>query len=310
MTDHDQRFKALLQEFLAEFFELFFPNWAKQFDFSRVEWLDKELFPNPPEGRRMAADLVAKLPTIEPGEAAKAWLSLIHIEVESADSVVPLRQRMHRYYSYLRDRHQLPVLPVAVYLRLGFEGIGVDEFLEKFGELDVLRFKFLYVGLRGLNGVEYMQQPNDLGVALAALMRLPAENLARIKAEALLRLARSSQTEQRRFLLGECVQTYLNLASAPEQQEFERLLNQEAFEEVKAMSVTWYEQGIEKGIEKGLEKGLEEGKRDLLMVLLQKRFGRLGRTTLERLEQMPASGLSSLAERVLDGHSLHDLGLE
>jgi hypothetical protein len=29
MADHDQRFKVLLQEFLAEFFELFFPEWRR-----------------------------------------------------------------------------------------------------------------------------------------------------------------------------------------------------------------------------------------------------------------------------------------
>jgi hypothetical protein len=43
VTDHDQFFKVLLREFIAEFFLLFFPDWAKRFDFTRVEWLDKEL---------------------------------------------------------------------------------------------------------------------------------------------------------------------------------------------------------------------------------------------------------------------------
>lgn len=52
MTDHDQRFKTLLKELLPEFFELFFAEWAARFDFSTVEWLDKEVFPDPPEGQR------------------------------------------------------------------------------------------------------------------------------------------------------------------------------------------------------------------------------------------------------------------
>jgi hypothetical protein len=52
MLDHDQRFKALLHEFFAEFFQLFFSEWAGRFDFEAVEWLDKEVFLDPPQGQR------------------------------------------------------------------------------------------------------------------------------------------------------------------------------------------------------------------------------------------------------------------
>lgn len=34
---HDPRFKRLLQEFFAEFFWLFFPDWAERFDFGSIE---------------------------------------------------------------------------------------------------------------------------------------------------------------------------------------------------------------------------------------------------------------------------------
>lgn len=82
MHDHDQRFKTLLKTFLPEFFALFFADWAETFDFSRVEWLDKEVFPDPPQGERRVLDLVAKLPTRRPVAAqsgkAEAWLSLLH----------------------------------------------------------------------------------------------------------------------------------------------------------------------------------------------------------------------------------------
>jgi hypothetical protein len=51
MADHDQRFKSLLKEFLAEFFELFFAEWYHRFDFSGVVWLEQELFLDPPQGK-------------------------------------------------------------------------------------------------------------------------------------------------------------------------------------------------------------------------------------------------------------------
>ena len=63
MTDHDQLLKSFLKGFLPDFFEAFFPEWAVQFDFARVEWLEQEVFPDPPDGTRHSVDLVAKLRT-------------------------------------------------------------------------------------------------------------------------------------------------------------------------------------------------------------------------------------------------------
>jgi hypothetical protein len=128
MDDHDQRFKSLLMAFFAEFFQVFFPAWADRFDFARVDWLEQEVFPDPPRGERRSLDLVARLPlrpgvpppAPAPGEPAESWLTLIHIEIESQDSVAPLRSRMHAYYEQLRRRHGLPVLPIALV------GRGVD----------------------------------------------------------------------------------------------------------------------------------------------------------------------------------------
>jgi len=66
MVDHDQRFKVLLKAFFAEFFRTFFPEWADRFDFSRVDWLEQEVFTDPPRGERRSLDLVARLP-LRPG---------------------------------------------------------------------------------------------------------------------------------------------------------------------------------------------------------------------------------------------------
>ncbi len=60
--DHDQRFKTLLKTFLDQFFRAFFPEWADRFDFPRVDWLEQEIFSDPPHGRRRAVNLVARLP--------------------------------------------------------------------------------------------------------------------------------------------------------------------------------------------------------------------------------------------------------
>lgn len=116
---HDARFKRLLQEFFADFFRLFFPTWAARFDFSKVAWLDKEIMSDALQGESRYVDVVAKLPTLEPvpspdGRSEVSWLALVHVEIEAADKVAPLRRRMFHYYEPLRRQHNLPVLPIGL----------------------------------------------------------------------------------------------------------------------------------------------------------------------------------------------------
>src|SRR6266446_902518 len=64
--DHDQRLKVLLKEFFEAFFLCFFPTWAARFEFTAIDWLDKELFLAPPQGEKRQLDLVARL-RLRPG---------------------------------------------------------------------------------------------------------------------------------------------------------------------------------------------------------------------------------------------------
>ena len=167
--DHDQRFKTVIREFFADFLNLFFADWAKRLDLTRIEWLTQELLPDPPAGDRHIVDLVAKLPTLEP--VGDAWLLLVHVEIESPDRTTLLEPRLPAYFRHLRDAHGLSVLPIVIYLKVGLDGIGIESVVERVWELDVNTFKYLYVGLPGLQAEPYLHGDNWLGVALSALMR-------------------------------------------------------------------------------------------------------------------------------------------
>lgn len=309
-SDHDQRFKTLIREFFAEFFRLFFPAWADRFDFGRVEWLDTQAFPDPPQGRRQSLDLVAKLPTTQavpaerPGQE-ESWIALVHVEVESRDSVAPLRPRMLDYYHFLRQQHGLPVLPVALYLRVGLDGIGCDVYEERFWERTLLYFEYQYVGLPALDALDYLERDNLLGVALTALMRVPEERKAWLRAEALRRLYQSGENTWRTFLLCECVQAYLALDPA-QQAEFNRLLDHESYSGVKVMATTWFEQGLEQG----LAQGRNQGQRQFLQMMLERKFGPLTPQARQRLESWPAERLVDAGLALSQAQSLRDLGLE
>jgi hypothetical protein len=106
---------------------------------------------------------------------------------------------------------------------VGLDGIGIDVYEENFWEFQAVRFQYLYVGLPALDGVQYMRGDNWLGVALAALMRIPRDRVARLGAEALRRISQAPLTDQQRFLLGECVQAYLPLEEE-QQREFQKLV--------------------------------------------------------------------------------------
>jgi hypothetical protein len=302
MSDHDQRFKTLIQEFFGDFLSLFFAAWAERLDCSAVEWLNQEVFPDPPEGTRRALDLVGKLPTRQavPGQRPSEptrWLALVHIEIEAPDKVAPLRPRMFHSYVNLRDKHGLPVLAIGLFLQVGLNGIGIDVYEEHFWELRPVRFEYLYVGLPALDGVQYVQGDNRLGVALAALMRIPRDRMAWLGAESLRRIQEMPLTEQQRFLLGECVQSYLPLDDE-QQREFERLVATEPFKGVRTMNVTWF------------EKGIDKGRRELLQEQLEERFGPLSAAVIERLRELPADRLTVLGRALVRAQSLRELGLE
>ncbi len=128
--DHDQRLKVLLKEFFESFFQCFFPDWATRFEFQNIDWLDKEVFLAPPQGEKRQLDLVARLkvradaPPLRPGVHDLA--ALVHVEVESRASSASLQPRMFDYYVQLRRDTGLPVLPIALFLRVGLDGIGWD----------------------------------------------------------------------------------------------------------------------------------------------------------------------------------------
>jgi hypothetical protein len=234
-------------------------------------------------------------PVLLPGSPpAEHWLILVHIEVESGESVQPLRQRMFAYYEPLRRQQGLPVLPIALYLRVGLEGIGWDRYEEWIWEHCVLHFEYAYVGLPALDGVPYLTGENLLGLALGALMRVPPGRRAELQAEALQRVAESRENDYRKYLVAECIEAYLGLDEAGWEQYQQLLITNPRYEGVRAMGQTTY----------------ERGQRHLLEKQLEQRFGPLTPATRQRLEALSADELEALAVAILTAQSLRELGLE
>jgi hypothetical protein len=307
--EHDQRFKVLIQEFLREFLGLFFPELLPYLDLSQISWLQQEIYPYAPEGLRLTIDLLARVPLLP---AAAALLDrphfdaiLIHIEIESADTVEPFRRRMYRYFHFLTEQHELSVLPIAVYLRVGLEGRGNDVYEVRVLDRTPLRFEYDYVGLPGLEGPEYLHRDNSLGIAWSALMRWPRPQRAQAAVAALDRIVAGTESPARKMLLCECVQAYAPLDDA-QRVELYSLLQEPQNQGVRAMVKTWSEVAKEEGQKEGEAKG----KRDLVLKLLKARFPDLSPTAQQRVKEWPVEKVEEVGIALLTARSLRDLGLE
>jgi hypothetical protein len=337
--DHDQRLKVLLKEFFEAFFFCFFPAWAARFEFTDIDWLDKELFLAPPQGEKRQLDLVARLklrPGAPPPRAGVDDLvALVHVELESRDSAAAFRPRMFDYYIQLRRDTGLPVLPIALFLRVGLNGIGWDAYEEHFWEQRIVRFEYAYVGLPALDGEAYATGENLLGVALSALMRQPADRRAELYAEGLKRIAASRENEFRQFLLAECLEAYAELDEAQKEQ-LQALLHAEVYHEVEPLMKTTYErgieagrerayqeveplmrttyergleQGIEQGIERGLAQGIEQGERRSALRQMEAKFGPLTPEIRQKVEALSPEALAQLQLDLLKAETFEDLRL-
>ncbi len=307
--DHDQRLKVLLKEFFEQFFQCFFSRWAERFDFTDLTWLDKEVFLAPPQGEKRQLDLVARLrirPDAPPLQSELTELvALVHVEVESRESVQPFRPRMFEYYTQLRRDSGLPVLPIGLYLRVGLEGIGWDAYEEYFWGHRLLRFEYAYVGLPSLPAEEYASGVNLLGVALSTLMRTPRERQAELYAESLKRIALSGENDWRRHLLTECLEAYANLDEV-QRLRFQALLETEPYREAKPLMITTYERGKAEG----KAEGKIEANREMALLQLDARFGPLAPEVQQRVAVLEAEQLRQLLVDLVKVSSLKELHLE
>ncbi len=303
MEDHDQRFKRLIRMFLAELFEAFFPHRHGRFDFAGTTWLEQEVFLNPPQGERRVIDLVARLPLKpRPGEPVGTQeLALIHIEIEAEETSVPLRRRFFDSYQALRRNHDLPVLPIAVFLRVGLDGTGVLSYEEKFDELTVLTFTFEYVGLTALDAEAHLNSVNMLAVALSALMRAQRSRQAELAGQASIRVTESSLDVAKKYLLFDCIQAYAPMDEA-ERQYFDQLLRTPPYQGVQAMVKTYSDLAEERGVLKGEQQAAKRQ--------LEKRFGPLSVGVQQRLAALPLERVQQISDALLTAKSLRELGLE
>jgi hypothetical protein len=180
---------------------------------------------------------------------------------------------------------------------VGLDGIGWDASEEHFWEHRIVRFDYAYVGIPALDGEPYATGENLLGVALSALMRLPADRRTELYAEGLKGIAGSGENDYRRFLLAECLEAYAELDES-QKERLQALLHAEAYREIEPLIKTTYERGI------------EQGERRSALRQMEAKFGPLTAKFKQQVEDLSSNALAQLQLDLLNAQSLEELRLD
>ena len=232
---------------------------------------------------------------------------LIHVEIEARASR-GMAERLWRYRSQIQARYDARVLTIAFFLKRGRPGVNLMTWASSLGP-DFPEPRYLSFGLKGGRAADYLDRPEPLAWALAELKMACLRRIAGLKGRI------------DAYLLVDCVENYLELKPW-EVAEFKALYSQRENQEVRAMKMTWSEtqqamgwekgrrEGKDEGRREGVEEGTQRGARQVLLLLLGKRFGPLPEPVRRRVEAIDSLDLlTRLAERLLSAHSLDDMGL-
>jgi len=126
------------------------------------------------------------------------------------------------------------------------------------------------------------------------------------------RIAAADLSELQRFLLVNCVESYIQL-SGRDAVDYARLAERAENGRAVAMQLTWAEKMEAKYRKQGLVEGRSEALEQLRAIVLyqlEQRFGPLPERTKRRIRRLRSlRSLRQIAEQVLVANSLRDLGL-
>lgn len=313
MSKHDQLFKNLLEAFLPDLLAMMLPHLARDLEAGKPSFLRTEHFTDLPEGARRQVDLLAQVQL----RTSFTRKLLIHVEIERHWSAAMARRLWH-YHLAIRLRHRRPVISLVIYLRGGDGGIHRNTWQEELPpELRVptpVTFTYHSFALAGCEAKEYLERPEPLAWALAALMRSDLEP-ERHKLECMCRILHAPVNRARRYLLVHCIETYLPLDSEQERSFRAMLIEREGPDalDIYHTELDWVEElkreTLEEGLQEGMEKGRIEGMRRLVAGQLEQRFGPLPEAVLSRVSRMSSQRLFHLSRQLLTATSLENLGL-
>ncbi len=276
-TSHDRIFKQLLSVFWDDLVSLLSPEldeWL-QFEPGPGKFIESEAFTDFIQGPTAEADLVAR------GWAREDVLRPVLVQVEVEGQFLhSTAERLWRYTMHLRLKYYRSVIMIVLFLKGGPPGATWNHVEDRVGSLVLERFNYLSFGLSGASAEEYLERPEPLAAALAALMR--SEDRVEQKLCCLRKISRAPVSGSQRYLLAKIVETYLQL-EGEDAERFAAEIAKKKNEEIRKMEITW-EETLAAREARGKAQGQIKEARSALVRLLEFRFGALPAEILARIE--------------------------
>ena len=308
-TSADKLFKTAFELFLRNLVELVRPEVAARLDLDHARILSPKLFADFRKQGLREPDLVAEAETV----GGESELVVVHVDVEGSFRNV-MDQRMMEYAMHLVLKTGKPVVSIAVFLTGGPKGIKVREVRKEAAGWTSFRFFYLAFGLSGSLAEEFVDRPQPLAAALAALMRSKLWDRVEQKLRCLTAISRAEGLDvSRQYVLTRVVDNYLEL-SENESERFAAELEREANKEVRDMVVTWEEALAEsraEGEARGKAQGLLEAARKAIVLLARRCHRDVPADFEETLGAIDdLERLYRILERIVDAPSMAQLDLD
>lgn len=217
---HDKLFKNVFSAFFKDLVEMVHPEVAEALDLERVVFRTEPLFGHFGKGDHRIPDLVGSAP-LKGADGER--VVIVHLEIE-AQHRATMERRMWRYFNFLTSRYDTEVFSVVVFLSGGPSGVEPRRYRSLIGKVEVNRFTYWAFGLSSCDAEEWLQKPQLLAKALAAMMKVRGDRVAhKLRC---LRAAAAEKDFERRYLLSMVIDLYLKLRK-DEQIRYEAALAEE-----------------------------------------------------------------------------------
>lgn len=206
MPDPYPFFRELFQTFLGDYLKIVEPDLAPHLRIDRARF---PILDVPPwtDAERRTIGVVADVPT-DDGDAVTV---LIQTEPATLDPAETAR-RLGRAFLALEHRYTQPVLLSVVYLHGARPGLNLESAsLATIHGVEMLRIFYTAFGLDECRADSFLDRPEPLSWALAALMRPVRRSRAEHKLACLSRIAASELPAGRRALLAACVEEWMEM---------------------------------------------------------------------------------------------------
>jgi len=329
--DHDHSYKLLFThpEMVADLLRGFVrEDWIKELDFSTLEKINGSYVSD--DLRERHDDVIWRIRWGKTQSDKTDWLYVyLLLEFQSSiDWFMAVRimtyvgllyQDLIRSEAVKINEPLPPVLPIVLYngdLRWQAPADIAELITPAPGELDRYRPHLHYLLLD--EGSYHAHELAELRNLAAALFRLEnsrtPEDVQQVLQALIAWLQSPQQSHLRRaftiwlkrvFLPGRMPAVAFD--EIQDLQEVTSMLS----ERVKDWTKNWKQQGIEEGLQEGLQKGrqegLQEGKMDLLLRLLEWRFGAVSETISARVKQADSPTLELWSKRMLTAQTIEEV---